>query len=133
MEIGPLPGTQSGFRVSTTRVHLPLEMDEGPQIRWRWHPEGNSLERRPHIHPSFNLKAPLLPGSHTACAGRNERLLEAGGVHKVYRTWVDGLWSSVGHDEPCLSKLAHRSSIKAEAELAFERNQCLTCRSPTHG
>ncbi|BBZ27071.1 hypothetical protein MMAD_13660 [Mycolicibacterium madagascariense] len=92
------------FRISTREYIYKLEMQTGQQIRWHWHPMGNSPERRPHIHPSFNIKAHL-PGSRVvlediiegcielgakpSCDDWKARLMETGGVHKLYRTWVD--------------------------------------------
>lgn len=92
------------YRVSTREYIYRLALDTGEQIRWHWHPKGNSPERRPHIHPSFNLKAHL-PGSRVAledviegciqlgarasCDDWRQKLGETGGVHKLYRTWVD--------------------------------------------
>jgi hypothetical protein len=92
------------FRVTTHEYIYRLELRTGEQIRWHWHPRGNSPERRPHIHPSFNLKAHL-PGPRIAledviegcielgapasCSDWKDRLAETGGVHKLYRSWVD--------------------------------------------
>ena len=92
------------FRVTTHEYIYRVKLDSGPQIRWHWHPEGSSPERRPHIHPSFNLKAHLPCsrialedviescielGARPACSDWKQRLAETGGVHKLYRTWVN--------------------------------------------
>lgn len=92
------------YRVTTREYIYRVELDTGQQIRWHWHPEGRSSERRPHVHPSFNLKAHL-PGPRIAledviegcielgalpaCDDWKQRLAETGGVHKLYRTWIN--------------------------------------------
>lgn len=92
------------FRVSTREYIYRVALQTGQEIHWHWHPKGNSPERRPHVHPSLNLKAHI-PGPRAAledviegcialgarpsCADWRERLAETGGVHKLYRTWVD--------------------------------------------
>jgi hypothetical protein len=92
------------YRVSTREYIYRVELHTGQQICWHWHPEGNSSERRPHIHLSFNLKAHLPGprialedviegcielGARPACDDWKHRLAETGGVHKLYRTWVN--------------------------------------------
>lgn len=94
------------YRVSTREYIYRLEITDGPVVAWHWHPVGRSSdnEPRPHIHPSFNTKAHL-PGSRMAiedviegcialgaepsCTDWQERLLETGSTHKLYRTWSD--------------------------------------------
>ncbi|MBI3213163.1 MAG: hypothetical protein HYZ38_05045 [Mycobacterium sp.] len=92
------------FRVSTREYIYRLVMNKGHVIEWHWHPQGNSHERRPHIHPAIDPKAHL-PGPRFAMEDVIEsciqlgakpsredwaaRLLESGGIHKLYRTWVN--------------------------------------------
>ena len=95
---------QLPYRVSTRDYNYRLKLDDGGhEIRWHWHPVGHSDEARPHIHPSFNLKAHIpgprytledvieacieLGASH-ACEDWRERLAETGGRHKRHRTWA---------------------------------------------
>ncbi len=91
------------FRVST-RMYLYKVRTPSYEVRWHWHPGGNSHEQRPHVHPSFNLEAHLPTarcvfeeiiegcirlGAEPACGDWEEKLLETGGIHKLYRTWVN--------------------------------------------
>ncbi|WP_330182751.1 hypothetical protein OHB26_03265 [Nocardia sp. NBC_01503] len=91
------------FRISTRMYNYKLVREaEGIEIRWHWHPVGNSHEFRPHIHPSFNLKAHMPSprysleeivescislGARPSCEDWQSRLLETDGIHKLYRTW----------------------------------------------
>ncbi|MGW5299100.1 hypothetical protein ACWEQV_12660 [Rhodococcus aetherivorans] len=95
--------TNERFRVSTREYLYKVVLDKGGyEIRWHWHPQGNSPEKRPHIHPSFNLKAHMPSGrialedviescielgATPSCQDYRERLAETGGIHKLYRTW----------------------------------------------
>ncbi|MDV2477835.1 hypothetical protein F8M49_25000 [Rhodococcus zopfii] len=96
--------TNERFRVSTREYLYKVVLDKGPEIRWHWHPQGNSPERRPHIHPSFNLKAHMPSGREAledviescielgatpSCQDYRVRLAETGGIHKLYRSWSD--------------------------------------------
>jgi hypothetical protein len=65
------------YRVTTREYIYRVELDTGQQIRWHWHPEGRSSERRPHVHPSFNLKAHL-PGPRIALEDVIEGCIELG-------------------------------------------------------
>lgn len=97
------------YRVSTRMYAYKVVFDKtreqaGFEIRWHWHPGGKSPEDRPHIHPSMKLKAHLPSSRHTleevvegvlelgaeaSCTDYKARLMETGGIHKVYRTWVN--------------------------------------------
>jgi hypothetical protein len=92
------------FRVTTREYIYRVELRTGQEIRWHWHPEGSSPHRRPHVHPSFNLRAHLPGprialedviegcielGARPACDDWKQRLAETGGVHKLYRTWIN--------------------------------------------
>jgi hypothetical protein len=95
---------QLRYRVSTRDYNYRLKLDQGGhEIRWHWHPVGHSHERRPHMHPSFNLKAHIpgpryaledvveaciALGAKYACDDWRERLAETGGRHKAHRTWT---------------------------------------------
>ncbi|KMV21596.1 hypothetical protein BMW24_022930 [Mycobacterium heckeshornense] len=92
------------YRVTTREYIYRVELEAGPEIRWHWHPDGNSPEHRPHIHLWFNLRAHLPGprivledviegcielGARAACGDWKQRLAETGGLHKLYRTWVN--------------------------------------------
>ncbi|WP_009477409.1 hypothetical protein [Rhodococcus sp. JVH1] len=92
------------YRVSTRMYAYNLVADEGWKMQWHWHPDGNSPEHRPHIHPTVNPKAHMPSGRHTledivegciqlgaqpGCDDWAKRLLETSGPHKLYRTWVN--------------------------------------------
>ncbi|KHJ73397.1 hypothetical protein QR64_07270 [Rhodococcus sp. Chr-9] len=96
--------TGERYRVSTREYLYKVVLDAGHEIRWHWHPKGNSPERRPHIHPSFDLAAHIPSGravleeviegciemgATPACDDYKDRLLATGGIHKLYRTWAD--------------------------------------------
>jgi hypothetical protein len=91
------------YRASTREYIYKLLTDDGHEMRWHWHPVGSSHERRPHIHPSFNLRAHLPGprytleevieacielGARPACDDWRERLADSGGRHKKHRTWT---------------------------------------------
>jgi hypothetical protein len=91
------------YRVSTREYIYRVVMDCGHEMRWHWHPMGNSHESRPHIHPSFNLKAHIPGprytleevieacielGAKRACDDWRERLADTGERHKKHRTWT---------------------------------------------
>lgn len=70
---------QLPYRVSTRDYNYRLKLDDGGhEIRWHWHPVGHSDEPRPHIHPSFNLKAHI-PGPRYALEGPS---VQPGGRHQ---------------------------------------------------
>lgn len=89
------------LRVST-RMYIYRVVHREWELRWHWHPEGNSPEHRPHIHPSMDLKAHLPTprfsleevveacislGARPAREDWSARLAETDGIHKLYRTW----------------------------------------------
>jgi hypothetical protein len=92
------------YRVSTRYYNYRVKLsDGGHEIRWHWHPVGHSDERRPHIHPSFNLSAHIPGprytleevieacielGAKPACNDWHERLTATGERHKKHRTWT---------------------------------------------
>lgn len=92
------------FRVSTRMYTYKLVANEGWEIRWHWHPGGNSPEERPHIHPSMNLKAHLptarqtleevvegviVLGAQARFDDWKDRLAVSDAIHKLHRTWVN--------------------------------------------
>lgn len=101
------------YRVSTRDYNYRLKLDAGHEIRWHWHPQGNSPEHRPHIHPSFDLNAHMPCGRTMieeivetcielgARPGRDDwkaQLMESGSLHELYRSW------SHSPDEPNASR-----------------------------
>jgi hypothetical protein len=93
------------YRVSTRYYNYRVKLDNGDhEILWHWHPIGNSDERRPHIHPPFDLKAHM-PGPRYAledviescielgakhgCDDWRKRLAVTGGRHKKHQTWTN--------------------------------------------
>lgn len=100
-----LANSGENFRVSTREYLYKVQIAAGDHtMMWHWHPVGNSPERRPHIHPSFNQKAHMPSGRMAiedviegciALGAKESRddwqkvLMESGGLHKLHRTWVD--------------------------------------------
>ena len=96
---------QMPYRVSTREYAYRIRLEpEGQEMRWHWHPVGHSPERRPHIHPPFNLKAHI-PGPRYAfedviegcialgaARGRDdwqETLRASAALHKKHQTWTN--------------------------------------------
>jgi hypothetical protein len=57
----PVAAVAGKFRITTLSYRYKLTIDS-EEIRWDWHPGGNSPEQRPHMHLSIN------PEAHLPCA-----------------------------------------------------------------
>lgn len=97
------------FRVTTLEYAYNLIRPSHGTLSWHWHPNGNSTEARPHMHlpgdsrghyPTARfaiedvIEWVITAGARPACLDWDQRLMETGGVHKLYRSWVDPAPSS---------------------------------------